>query len=137
MSEVKTESKIIAERLSYLRKEANLSFLQLSNTLKERYDISISHDSLKLYEITEYHSRANANLGMRIEYLNAFADLYGVTTDYLLGRTNDPNPQPCAVDELGLSYKAIEAIKRMKRTGQGLTGLNNLLELERPEALLL
>ena len=115
MSEVKIESKIIAERLCYLRKEANLSFLQLSNTLKERYDISISHDSLKLYEITEYHSRANANLGMRIEYLNAFADLYGVTTDYILGRTNDPNPQPCAVDELGISPEAIEQIKHIAR----------------------
>ena len=128
MSEVKTESKIIAERLCYLRKEANLSFLQLSNTLKERYDISISHDSLKLYEITEYHSRANANLGMRIEYLNAFADLYGVTTDYLLGRTNDPNPQPCAVDELGLSVKAVSEIQLISKHPETMKMFNKVAE---------
>lgn len=43
------------------------------------------------------------------------ADVLGVTTDYILGRTNDPNPQPCAVDELGLSPEAIEQIKHIAR----------------------
>lgn len=104
------ESIKIANRLKELRSKKELSFEQLKKVLLEEYDIKISVDSLKNYEITEDHIRANSNLGMRIEYLNCFADFYGVTTDYLLGRTDDPSPHPSAVDELGLSNYAISRI---------------------------
>ena len=79
------ESIKIANRLKELRSKKELSFEQLKKVLFEEYNIKISVDSLKNYEITEDHIRANSNLGMRIEYLNCFADFYGVTTDYLLG----------------------------------------------------
>ncbi len=39
------------------------------------------------------------------------ADHFQVSLDYLLGRTADPRIQPSAVDELGISPKAIEWIK--------------------------
>lgn len=41
------------------------------------------------------------------------ADTLGVTTDYLLGRTGDPNQQPCAVDELGLTVVEIHKILQL------------------------
>lgn len=41
------------------------------------------------------------------------ADALGVTTDYLLGRTGDPNQQPCAVDELGLTVEEIHKILQL------------------------
>ena len=39
---------------------------------------------------------------------------YGVTTDYLLGLTNDPAPQRCAVDDLGLSPAVVGKIQHYK-----------------------
>ena len=129
MGVVKKNSKIIAERLKELRQKAHLSHVQLSNKLKEKNNLQISHDSLQIYEVTEAHSRANANLGMRVEFLAALADLYNVTTDYILGRTDDPSRKPSAVDELGLSSSAINKITEMSMDDPiHLQYLNKILE---------
>ncbi len=45
------------------------------------------------------------------------ADYFNVSTDYLLGRTNEPAINPCAVDELGLSPSVIEGIRNSKKWG--------------------
>lgn len=42
------------------------------------------------------------------------ADWLNVSTDYLLGRTNDPERQVSAVDDLGLSEDVIQGIKRLR-----------------------
>ena len=39
---------------------------------------------------------------------------YRVTTDYLLGLSDDPFPMPSVVDDLGLSIKAVDAIERLE-----------------------
>lgn len=39
---------------------------------------------------------------------------YRVTTDYLLGLSDDPSPVPSVVDDLGLSLKAVDAIERLE-----------------------
>lgn len=39
---------------------------------------------------------------------------YRVTTDYLLGLSDDPFPMPSVVDDLGLSFKAVDAIERLE-----------------------
>lgn len=39
---------------------------------------------------------------------------YRVTTDFLLGLSNDPSPMPSVVDDLGLSPKAVDAIDRLQ-----------------------
>lgn len=46
----------------------------------------------------------------KLEQLAQIAKTLNVTTDYLLGLTDDPSPHPCAVDELGLSADAIQHI---------------------------
>ncbi len=53
---------------------------------------------------------------------------YNVTTDFLLGLSNDPHCCPCAVDELQLSNGAVEAIRfYAEETGDALHGLDRLL----------
>lgn len=46
----------------------------------------------------------------KIEQLVKIAKTLNVTTDYLLGLTDDPSPKPCAIDELGLSAEVIQDI---------------------------
>ena len=38
---------------------------------------------------------------------------YGVTADFLLGLSDDPNPAPSTVNDLGLSVKAVEMIESL------------------------
>ena len=38
---------------------------------------------------------------------------YGVTADFLLGLSDDPNPAPSTVNDLGLSVKAVERIEEL------------------------
>lgn len=90
------QSFLMASRLKNLRERNNLSCKELKDALFEQYGISISRDSLMSYEIqTEHHSKIKdgkyPNLNMGVEYLNAFAQFYGVSADYLLGFTDIPN----------------------------------------------
>ena len=39
---------------------------------------------------------------------------YRVTTDFLLGLSDDPSPMPSVVDDLGLSLKAVDAIEQLE-----------------------
>ena len=50
----------------------------------------------------------------KIEQLVKIAKALNVTTDYLLGLTDDPSPKPCAVDELGLSGEVIQDILHLQ-----------------------
>lgn len=49
-----------------------------------------------------------------------------VSSDWLLGLTNDPKPKPCAVDELGITSEAINALTNY--TQEQRDGLSKLLE---------
>lgn len=46
------------------------------------------------------------------ETIAKIAAYFCVSTDYLLGLTDDPNPIPSAVDDLGLSPEAVNVLKR-------------------------
>ncbi len=74
----------LAQKLKSLRQEHNLSHQKLCEALQERYNISISKQSLINYEAGEYSSKAGACLAMNLEYLCCLADFYGVSFDYLL-----------------------------------------------------
>lgn len=49
-----------------------------------------------------------------------------VSSDWLIGLSNDPAPKPCAVDELRLSHHAIESLQTYSQKAR--FGLSRLLE---------
>lgn len=82
----KSKSLIMAQRLKALRNERGLSHESLRKALMEKYEIDISVDSLKNYEVSKVpHAKAYKNEGMRVEYLRVIAEFYGVSADYILG----------------------------------------------------
>lgn len=114
----KQTSFTLGARLKELRQEHGLSHVQLSNQLKDKYNISVSRDSLMAYEVADdTRSKANKlpNLGMRVEYLYCLADFYGVSIDYLLGKTDivSASMKTREVCEYtGLSEKSIESLSK-------------------------
>lgn len=96
----------MAKRLKELRLERGLSYEALSQLLSKR-GTSLSHDSLQNYETsTPNHTKYGKNLAMRADSLLALAQLYGVSTDYLLCVTDIRSPNPNVaemVDYLGIS----------------------------------
>lgn len=107
-------SPVLAQNLKALRQERGLSLPALSKAISERYRIKISVESLTNYEVSDiYHSKSRKNEGMSVKYLYCLADFYGVSTDYLLGRTETKTPDTsiqttCAVT--GLSESAVESL---------------------------
>lgn len=67
-------------RLKELRKQRHLSQVRLA------IDLNMTQNSISRYET----GAREANY----ETLIQFADYFGVSTDYLLGRTNNPSPYP-------------------------------------------
>lgn len=107
---------ILSKRLKELREERGIS----QETLLEQLNsagIKISLISLKNYEVTEqHHSKFLAVNGMNTEFLFNIAEFYGVSIDYLLGRTDTRSPNPdiqSACEYTGLSEKSIEKLKRI------------------------
>ena len=100
------------ERLEDLRKEKKLSFQQLS-ALLEQQGVLISHTNLKNYEINdELHSLYNRTRGMSLENFVALADVFDVSLDYLLGRSNSRKAKYNQMsEELRLDDEAIDLLK--------------------------
>lgn len=87
---LKEFTEVMADRLRKLRKDKKLSCAKLAEALKDKYKIKICTDTLKFYEAKGDHSKAGNNRAMKAEYLYCLADFYGVSTDYLLGITDEP-----------------------------------------------
>lgn len=101
------------ERLENLRRdEKKLSFQQLSELLKEQ-GVFISHTNLKNYEISDqYHDLYNRTKGMSLENFVALADVFGVSVDYLLGRSESKKAEYHQMSrELRLSDDTIDLLK--------------------------
>lgn len=117
----------VSGRLRELRTEYDngkpISHAKLAEKLQEKYHVKISEQTLKDYEraaingTTQNTTKGNAICGMRIEYLDMFADFYGVSTDYILGKsdikTPDVNAQ-AAIDYTGLSEGAVYNLHDLK-----------------------
>ena len=89
MAADKTKSLIMAQRLKELRTGRGLSHESLRKALMDKYEIDISVDSLKNYEVSKTpHAKAYKNDGMRVEYLRCLSDFYGVSSDFILGITD-------------------------------------------------
>lgn len=87
---------MIGERMKSLREQHGLSQAALANA------IGIAQSSIGNYE-----------RGSRIpdsETIIALAKFFDVTSDYLLGLSNDPQKHPTATDQLGLSSEAVDRL---------------------------
>ena len=124
------QSYIMAKRLKDLRGDYDLSHEGLSKELYDRYGVKISSDSLMNYEVTDpYHTKARKNQGMRIEYLSILSDFYGVSSDYLMGRSNaksiDQN-MSAVMEFTGLTERSVESIRILHTTEHLAKNLNVL-----------
>jgi len=126
----KSRSFEMAKKIKTLRENRGISHEKLSVQLKEQYGLSVHKDSLITYEISdEFRSRAKklSNLKMKSETLFCLADFYGVSVDWLLGRTGDHKLFAPAVDELGLSVDAVHRIRDRFYSEGELSILSNLI----------
>ncbi|MDL2280825.1 helix-turn-helix transcriptional regulator [Selenomonadales bacterium OttesenSCG-928-I06] len=97
------QKEITAVRLKELRIERGFSHEKLAKELRNKYNIKISVAVLKNYEVTEkLHSKFETGFGMNIRYLYMFADFYGVSTEYLLGKIDVKTPN---IDILAIMEK--------------------------------
>jgi transcriptional regulator with XRE-family HTH domain len=74
-----------SERLAELRKKHKMTQQELANKL------GVSRGAIGMYEIGQREPDA--------ETLKKIADFFNTTTDYLLGRTDDPNPPEKTIDD--------------------------------------
>lgn len=128
---METFSPVLAQRLKELRQSKELSLADLSNTLHQKYNISISKDSLANYEVAteSNHSRKLKNQGMSVKNLRCLADFYQVSTDYLLGIVSEPSrdgDMQATCEFTGLSNNSVKTIRELDE--YPLEVLNCLLE---------
>lgn len=107
-----------AQRLKALRRERGITQQQLAD------GVGISKGGLSYYE--------NSGRTPDISILERFADYFGVTTDYLLGRTNAQTQKvklQAVCNYTGLSDKAVNLLSDLKENSPAqLRVINFLLE---------
>lgn len=107
-----------AQRLKTFRKERCITQQQLAD------GVGISKGGLSYYE--------NSGRTPDISILERFADYFGVTTDYLLGRTNTQTQKAklqAVCNYTGLSDKSVNLLADLKETSPDqLRVINFLLE---------
>ena len=91
----------IQEKLKDLRIERGLSLQELSE------QTGLSRAALGNYETDDYKEITH-------KAIIILADFYGVTSDYLLGLTENREQHPFAVDELGLDDDTVDLLKSGK-----------------------
>ncbi len=108
----------LAQRLKTLRKERGITQQQLAD------GVGISKGGLSYYE--------NAGRTPDISILERFANYFGVTTDYLLGRTNAQTQKAklqAVCNHTGLSDKSVNLLSDLKENSPAqLRVINFLLE---------
>ena len=126
----KEASVLIAKRLKELRKEKGLSHEMLSAALKEQYGVVISRYSLMNYEVEAVnHTSFGSNIGMSVNYLRCLSDFYGVSADWILGKSDyrSKATEATTLADVGLSEEASDALKTTASLmGKGVTaaGIN-------------
>lgn len=108
----------MAQRIKELRENRGLSHSVLANELKAECGLNISDKQLMNYESAakgEFHSKAQTVVGMSAKTLAALSEYFGVSADYILGKTEHKTPD-CTIkailDYTGLSEKALEELHR-------------------------
>ena len=81
------DTALVAERIKECRERKKLTQQETVDLLQSEYGIPMSLDTLKNFESTK-GTRGGRNRGMRIEYLFYLSQLFGVSTDYLIGKSS-------------------------------------------------
>lgn len=92
---------MLGERLKKLRKEKKITQEELGNK------INVTKVSISGYE--------NGIRNPDTDTLQKIADFFGVTTDYLLGRTNDSVEVSIAGQEINLSQDELKVFEELKK----------------------
>jgi transcriptional regulator with XRE-family HTH domain len=102
-------------KLKSLRKEKKIKI----DYIIEKSNMSMSY----YYQLERGEKRLNEDV------LNFFADFYGVTTDYLLGRTEGKNNIVLEGDSLPEELKGyVDAISTANKEGISPEGLKDIIE---------
>lgn len=88
---------VLSERILKLRCDRNETQQQLADAL------NVKRETIRWWESGERQIKAGD--------VAQLARHFGVTSDYLLGLTNDPARQPSAVDDLGLTPHAVDTLR--------------------------
>ena len=98
-----TENSIFAQRLRQTMEQMKMTQVDLAK------EIGVQRQTVSLYTLGQSSPDA--------ERLILIANALKTTPNYLLGFTEDPDIQPCAADELGLSPMSIDEFRRIKEAG--------------------
>lgn len=98
--------KAVGERITFLREARGLSQKALSDELA-KLGLVVRRETITQWE--------NGTRDLKTEYLTKLSEFFGVSSDWLLGLTGAPERTPAAADELGLSYKAVDALRSLSQ----------------------
>ncbi|MED0687935.1 helix-turn-helix domain-containing protein [Anoxybacillus ayderensis] len=110
---------MLGDRLKRLRLEKKLTQEELGKK------INVTKVSISGYE--------NGNRTPDTETLQKLADFFNVTTDYLLGRTDDPNPPESDNEELGTLARINQLIKEYGIEQMGFFDIEKWKQLSEEE----
>ncbi|AKS37384.1 transcriptional regulator [Anoxybacillus gonensis] len=110
---------MLGDRLKRLRLEKKLTQEELGKK------INVTKVSISGYE--------NGNRTPDTETLQKLADFFNVTTDYLLGRTDDPNPPGSDNEELGTLARINQLIKEYGIEQMGFFDIEKWKQLSEEE----
>ena len=110
------DSSVIATRLRALREGCRLSRNKLTDKLSRECNQIISVESIRKYECLK-NKESPANINMSVKVLHALACYFGVSTDYILGRTDIKSPDMSVraiVEYTGLTEESILYLHQLK-----------------------
>ncbi len=118
-------SSSFGKRFKYLRLRKELNQEELVKEFNTKYGYNFSVAAISMYE--------NNKRMPEIEPLKCFADYFGVSIDYLLGRSNESDTVILMKSELpkelaDIGYEYIEVFKNAKELGFSPEELKNLIE---------
>lgn len=98
-----------------VRENSDMTFSSRLRKLMDENHVSQQKlaDYLGLKNRQSVAGYCNGRSAPDLESVLKIASFFGVSTDYLLGATADPSPSPSAVDDLGLSPKAVQYLRTL------------------------
>ena len=109
---------VFAQRLQQTMQKRGLNQIELAKLIEARTGETMQRQTISQY----MNARSHPDTARLTSIVNAL----GVSADYLLGLTDDPDPLPAATDELHLSYAAVQNIREIQ-AGEAYSSILNAL----------